>query len=159
MDRMMNNSNKGDIAYENFLEGYNCTQAVTVTFAEELGLDEQTAARLSCGFGGGMGRMREVCGTFSGIVMVLSQLYGYSDPKDTVTKKDLYEKIRALAAKFRADNGSIICRELLGLEKAEESAAPEPRTAEYYKKRPCPELCRYAANILEEFIKENLPGT
>ena len=153
----MNNSNKGDIAYENFLKGYNCTQAVTVAFAEELGLDEQTAARLSCGFGGGMGRMREVCGTFSGIVMVLSQLYGYSDPTDTETKKDLYEKIRALAAKFREDNGSIICRELLGLDKAENSAAPEPRTAEYYKKRPCPELCRYAANILEEFIGENPP--
>ena len=153
----MNNSNKGDIAYENFLKGYNCTQAVTVAFAEELGLDEQTAARLSCGFGGGMGRMREVCGTFSGIVMVLSQLYGYSDPTDTASKKDLYEKIRALAAKFREDNGSIICRELLGLDKAENSAAPEPRTAEYYKKRPCPELCRYAANILEEFIRENPP--
>ena len=154
----MNNSNKGDIAYENFLKGYNCTQAVTVAFAEELGLDEQTAARLSCGFGGGMGRMREVCGTFSGVVMVLSQLYGYSDPTDIASKKDLYEKIRALAAKFREDNGSIICRELLGLEKAEASAAPEPRTAEYYKKRPCPELCRYAANILEEFILENPPN-
>ena len=151
----MMNDNKGDRAYENFLKGYNCTQAVTVAFAEELGLDEQTAARLSCGFGGGMGRMREVCGTFSGIVMVLSQLYGYSDPKDTAAKKDLYEKIRSLAAKFKSDNGSIICRELLGLEKAEESAVPEPRTTEYYKKRPCPELCRYAANILEEFIKEN----
>lgn len=148
---------RGDLAYENFLKGYNCTQAVTVAFAKELGLDEQTAARLSCGFGGGMGRMREVCGTFLGIVMVLSALYGYSDPKDTATKKDLYEKIRALAAKFREDNKSIICRELLGLEKAEESAAPEPRTPEYYKKRPCPELCRYAANILGEFIRDNPP--
>ena len=151
----MMNDNKGDRAYENFLKGYNCTQAVTVAFAEELGLDEQTAARLSCGFGGGMGRMREVCGTFSGVVMVLSQLYGYSDPKDTAAKKDLYEKIRSLAAKFKSDNGSIICRELLGLEKAEGSAVPEPRTAEYYKKRPCPELCRYAANLIEEFIKNN----
>lgn len=157
MDTMMSKSNKGNRAYENFLKGYNCTQAVTVAFAEELGLDEETTARLSCGFGGGMGRMREVCGTFSGIVMVLSQLYGYSDPKDTAAKKDLYEKIRDLAAKFKEDNGSIICRELLGLEKMEVSAAPEPRTPEYYKKRPCPELCRYAANILEEFIKENPP--
>lgn len=148
---------RGDIAYENFLMGYNCAQAVTVAFADELGLDEKTAARLSCGFGGGMGRMREVCGTFSGIVMVLSALYGYSDPKDTATKKDLYEKIRALAAKFREDNKSIICRELLGLERVEDSAAPEPRTPEYFKKRPCPELCRYAANILEEFIKDNAP--
>lgn len=147
--------NKGDLAYELFLKGYNCTQAVTVAFADELGLSEQAAARLSGGFGGGMGRMREVCGTFSGIVMVLGALYGYSDPKDTAAKKSLYEKIRALADKFRAENGSIICRELLGLEKAEDSAAPEPRTPEYYQKRPCPELCRCAANLLEEFIREN----
>lgn len=148
---------KGDIAYENFLKGYNCTQAIAVTFAKELGLDESAAARLSSGFGGGMGRMREVCGTFSGVVFVLSSLYGYSEPKNLEGKKDLYEKIRACAAKFRADNRSIICRELLGLEKAEESATPEPRTAEYYKKRPCPELCRYAANLVEEFIRENPP--
>lgn len=153
----MSGMTKGDAAYNNFLAGYNCTQAIAVAFADELGLDADTAARLSCGFGGGMGRLREVCGTFSGVVMVLSWLYGYSEPKNLTAKKELYEKIRALAAKFRADNGSLICRELLGLEKAEESATPEPRTPEYYKKRPCPELCRYAANLLEEFIRENPP--
>ncbi len=92
---------KGDLAYENFLKGYNCTQAVTAAFAEELGLDEKTAARLSGGFGGGMGRLREVCGTFSGIVMVLSALYGYSEPKDLTAKKELYAKIQALAEQFR----------------------------------------------------------
>ena len=154
---MSDKVSKGDLAYENFLKGYNCTQAVAVAFADELGLDEKTAARISCGFGGGMGRLREVCGTFSGVVMVVSWLYGYSEPKDIAAKTALYEKIRALAAKFREDNGSIICRELLGLARAEVSAVPEPRTAEYYKKRPCPELCRYAANLLEEFIRENPP--
>ncbi len=148
---------KGDLAYENFLKGYNCTQAVTVAFAEELGLDEKTAARLSGGFGGGMGRLREVCGTFSGIVMVLSALYGYSEPKDLTGKKELYAKIQALAEQFRKDNGSMICRELLGLEKAEGVPEPEARTPEYYKKRPCPELCRYAGNLLEQFIKDNPP--
>lgn len=153
----MSDISKGDLAYENFLKGYNCTQAVVAAFADELGLDEKTAARISCGFGGGMGRLREVCGTFSGVVMVMSWLYGYSEPKNIAAKTALYEKIRALAAKFRKDNGSIVCRELLGLEKAEDSAVPEPRTAEYYKKRPCPELCRYAANLLEEFIGENPP--
>ncbi len=151
----MTKGSKGDAAYENFLKGYNCTQAVTVAFAKELGLSEDVAARLSCGFGGGMGRMREVCGTFSGVVMVLSWLYGYSDPKDVTSKKELYEKIRELAKRFREQNGSIICRELLGLEKAEQSAAPEPRTPEYYKKRPCPELCRSAADLLQKFIEEN----
>lgn len=146
---------KGDIAYENFLKGYNCTQAIAVAFADELGMDEKTAARLASGFGGGMGRMREVCGTFSGLVMVISWLYGYDEPKDNARKTALYEKIRALADKFRADNGSIICKELLGLKEPEKSAVPEARTSEYYKKRPCPELCRYAADLIEEFIAEN----
>lgn len=148
---------KGNKAYDFFMQGYNCSQSVALAFADELCLDEPTVALLVSGFGGGMGRMREVCGTFCGIVTVLSKLYGYSDPSDIEAKKDLYEKIRFLAERFKHDNGSIICRELLGLEKAEKSAAPEPRTPEYYKKRPCPELCRYAANILEEFIKENPP--
>ncbi len=146
---------KGDRAYELFKEGYNCSQAVFGAFCEELGVDFETAVRLASGFGGGIGRMREVCGTFTGLTMAASLIYGYSDPSDTETKKELYEKIRALGDKFKADNGSIICRELLGLQQAEKSAAPEARTAEYYKKRPCAELCRYAADILEEFIKEN----
>ncbi len=150
-------SAKGDKAYELFLSGYGCTQSVLGAFAEELGLDFDTAMKLASGFGGGMGRMREVCGTFSGIVIVLGMVYGYSDPKALNAKKELYEKIRLLAEKFRSDNKSIICRELLGLKSAEKSAEPEPRTAEYYKKRPCPELCRYAADLLEDYIKENPP--
>lgn len=149
---------RGDEAYSCFMSGYNCAQAVVLSFRDLLGMDEQTAARLSCGFGGGMGRMREVCGTFSGVVTVMSWLYGYSDPADNATKADLYEKIRALADEFRADNGSIICRELLGLQQAEKSAVPEARTSEYYKKRPCPELCRYAADMLERFIEQNPIG-
>lgn len=77
---------RGDEAYNYFLSGYNCAQAVVLAFRDLLGMDEQTAARLSCGFGGGMGRMREVCGTFSGVVTVMSWLYGYSDPSDNATK-------------------------------------------------------------------------
>lgn len=146
---------KGDRAYELFKDGYNCSQAVFGAFAEELGVDFDTAVKLASGFGGGIGRMREVCGTFTGLTMAASMIYGYSDPKDTATKAELYEKIRALADKFREENGSIICRELLGLQQAEKSAVPEARTAEYYKKRPCAELCRYAAELLEEFIKNN----
>ncbi len=98
--------------------------------------------------------MREVCGTFSGVVLVLSQLYGYSEPKNLAAKTELYERIRELADRFRAANGSIICRELLGLKEAEKSAVPEARTPEYYKKRPCPELCRFAADMLENYIAE-----
>ena len=146
---------KGDKAYELFKEGYNCSQAVFGAFSEELGVDFDTAVKLASGFGGGIGRMREICGTFTGLTMATSMIYGYDDPNDTETKAELYEKIRALADKFREENGSIICRELLGLQQAEKSAIPEARTSEYYKKRPCAELCRYAADLLDEFIKNN----
>lgn len=148
-------SAKGDKAYELFKQGYNCSQAVFGAFCEELGVDFETAVKLASGFGGGIGRMREVCGTFTGLTMAASLIYGYDDPKATDTKTELYEKIRELSERFKADNGSIICRELLGLQQAEKSAVPEARTSEYYKKRPCAELCRYAADLLDEFIKNN----
>ena len=145
---------KGDIAKEYFEQGYNCSQSVALAFADEVGMDSKLIARLTGGFGGGMGRMREVCGCFSGIVMVLSQACGYTDPKDTEGKKALYEKIRAAAEQFKKDNGSIICKELLGLEKPEKTAQPDARTSEYYQKRPCPLLCKYAAELAEKILKE-----
>lgn len=144
--------NRGELAYDYFVSGYNCSQSVALAFSDVLGIEKDALAKLSSGFGGGMGRMREVCGCFSGIVMVLSQVYGYSDPKANAEKKALYEKIRATAEKFREDNGSIICKELLGLEKPEKSAQPEARTADYYQKRPCPMLCKYAAELTETMI-------
>lgn len=144
---------RGEAAYENFLNGYNCSQSVVLAFSDIFGLEKEKLAKISCGFGGGMGRMREVCGTFSGIVMILSEVYGYTEPKDLDGKKALYEKIRAAAKQFKEDNGSIICKELLGLEKPEESAKPESRTPEYYQKRPCPMLCKYAADLAEKMIK------
>ena len=140
-----------------FLSGYNCTQAVVGAFADVIGVDFDTAVRIGSGFGGGMGRLREVCGTFSGAVMVINMLYGYSDPKNVQAKAELYARIQELAAQFRRDNGSLICKELLGLVKPENSPIPEARTDEYYKKRPCPELCRYSANMVEDYIKEHPP--
>ena len=151
-------SERGDKAYDLFMSGYNCTQAVAGAFADVMGMDFETVVKLGSGFGGGMGRMREVCGTFSGIVMVMNVLYGYSDPKDNSTKTELYGRIQEIGEQFRKDNGSIICRELLGLSKPEGSPVPEQRTAEYYKKRPCPELCRYAADLLESYIKKHPAG-
>lgn len=148
-------SERGDKAYELFKDGYNCAQAVAGAFSDLLGMDMDTVAKLASGFGGGMGRMREVCGTFSGIVMVVSTLYGYSDPRDTENKTEVYSRIQELAEQFRKDNGSIICRELLGISKPEGSPVPEQRTSEYYKKRPCPELCRYAADLLEKYIEQH----
>lgn len=146
---------KGDIAKQNFMNGYNCSQAVLLAFCEDFGLEKETALKISEPFGGGMGRMREVCGTVTGMFMVLGLAMGNSDAKDGSTKKNVYKSVQELAAKFKEDNGSIICRELLGLQKAnKESYVPSERTTEYYKKRPCPELCKYAADILEEYLKE-----
>lgn len=149
---------KGDIAKQNFMNGYNCSQAVLLAFCEDFGLEKETALKISEPFGGGMGRMREVCGTVTGMFMVLGLAMGNSDAKDGSTKKNVYKSVQELAAKFKEDNGSIICRELLGFQKNnKESYVPSERTTEYYKKRPCPELCKYAADILEEYLKkENL---
>lgn len=146
---------KGKIAKMLFLQGYNCTQAVVGAFAEELGFDFDTAMRVASPFGGGMGRMREVCGTVSGMLMVLGMKYGYDDPKAREEKKALYERVQNLADRFKEENGSIICRELLGLAKnADKNPTPEERTKEYYEKRPCPELAEMAANLVQKFIEE-----
>lgn len=142
---------RGDQAYNNFMKGYNCAQSVALAFAAEMHLTPEQALTMSAGFGGGVGRLREVCGAFSGIVLVLGALYGSPDPSQ---KTALYTEVQALAERYRTENGggSIVCRELLGLSKPEGSPVASPRTQEYYKKRPCPELVRLAANILDEYI-------
>lgn len=147
-------STKGDLAKQYFLEGYNCSQAVLLAFAEDLGIEKKTAVMISSGFGGGIGRMREVCGAVSGMVMAAGLKYGSDNPKNFEAKKELYKEIQKLAEEFRKDNGSIICKELLGLsEKEKITSTPEKRTAEYYKKRPCPELVKFAADLVDKFIK------
>ena len=98
--------------------------------------------------------MREVCGCVSGMVFVISSLYGYCDPTDFDAKKELYQRINQVANTFKEKNGSIICKKLLGLEK-KDGIVPEKRTDAYYKKRPCSELCKIAGDILEEYIKNN----
>ena len=135
-----------------FLEGYNCSQAVAVAFADMLSMDEKTAARLVSGFGGGMGRLREVCGSFSGVVFVVSILYGYDECGDYEGKKRLYAIIQELAEAFKKENGALVCRELLGLPQGASSPVPTPRTADFYQKRPCPEIIFQAAKILEQYI-------
>ena len=139
-------------AKELFKEGYNCAQAVFVAFEDVIGIDRSTALKLSSSFGGGMGRMREICGAVSGMFMVLGCLYGYDDAKAVEEKKEHYVLIREAAAKFKEENGSIICREIL--EEATPGGAPEERTEEYYKKRPCVEYVGRCAAIVEEYLKE-----
>lgn len=147
---------KGDIAKSYFEQGYNCSQAVALAFADEIGMDSKMIARLTGGFGGGMGRMREVCGTVSGTAFVLSALYGYSDPTDVTAKAQLYADVQKVAGEFKDENGSVVCRELLGLTKSGfDNPQPEKRTDKYYKKRPCGELVKMSADILEKFIADN----
>lgn len=136
-----------------FVEGYNCSQAVFAAFSDVTGLDETTALKISSSFGGGMGRMREVCGAVTGMFMAAGLLYGYDDPADTSKRAEHYALIQKLAGKFKEENGSIICRELLGLSQKNDPPTPEARTPEYYHKRPCVEIVKCAARILEEEIK------
>ncbi len=144
--------NHADKARELFKQGYNCSQAVLLAFSDVTGLDETTALMLSSSFGGGMGRMREVCGAVSGMFMVIGILYGYSDPKAQTEKAEHYARLQELAEAFRQENGSIICRDLLGLGKGPDQPIPEARTDTYYKKRPCAEMVASAAAITEAFI-------
>ena len=153
-------SRQGDAAYAYFLKGYNCSQSVVAAFAPQLGLTEELALRLSSGFGAGIGRMREVCGAFCGVVTVLSLVY--ADPADPQDKSRIYALVQEAAELYRTRNGggSIICRELLAKAGAVPTAgaAAEDRTADYYKKRPCPELCRLGADLCAEFIAAHPEG-
>ena len=153
---MAQESSKAKEAMELFRQGYNCAQAVMASFCKELGLEEKQAMMLASSFGGGMGRMREVCGAVSGMAMVLGLAQGYSDPKATGEKAAHYDKVQQLAEQFKAENGSIICRELLGLT-APDGSVPALRTEGYYKKRPCAELVADAAAILDAYIAEHPP--
>ena len=140
-------------AVELFVEGYNCAQAVAAAFGDLTGLDEKTAARMASCFGGGMGRMREVCGAVSGMLMVAGVLYGYDDPKATTEKRELYAQVQAMAGQFREELGSIVCRDLLKNPPSDPN--PTPRTEQFYKDRPCARMVATAARIMDEFIQEH----
>ena len=148
--------NHADKAKELFEQGYNCAQAVLLAFDDVTGLDGEAAARLSSSFGGGMGRMREVCGAVSGALMVMGIAQGYSDPSASDKKHEHYANIQEFARRFKEENGSIICRELLAGVPTAVGTAPEARTQEYYKKRPCAELVRLAAKTLDDMLGENV---
>lgn len=145
---------RGEIAKNSFLEGYNCAQCMMVAFEDLLDVDKDTAIKIASPFGGGMGRLREVCGAVSGMFMVLGYIKGYHMPGDIEGKKDLYERVQELAKRFEQENGSIICRELLGLDVKRQEPTPQERNEEYYKTRPCPLKIESAANILEQYLIE-----
>ena len=147
--------------------GYNCCQAVVLAYNDIFGIDDTTAAALSSGFGGGMGRMREVCGSVSGMVMLAGLIKPATDPTDKAMRTANYALVQNVAGEFKQMNGSIICKELLGLASCSapssdnvhgipESPVPSDRTAEYYKKRPCEELVGISANIIGKKVLEYL---
>lgn len=142
-------------------EGYNCCQAVVLAYNDIFGMDNATAAAISSGFGGGMGRMREVCGSVSGMVMLAGLIAPADDPSIKTERTRNYALVQEMAGKFRDLNGSIVCKELLGIVPmgsggvaVNESPEPSDRTSEYYKKRPCEELVGISARIVGEKIAE-----
>lgn len=146
--------NHEEKARELFRNGYNCAQAVLLAFSDVTGLDERAALTLSASFGGGMGRLREVCGAVSGAFMVAGLLYGPTDPSDHQAKMNHYAFIQSIATEFKKENGSYICRELLDLPQGPSDPEPEKRTEAYYHRRSCGDYVGIAARILDKFIAE-----
>ncbi len=143
----------GMYAAELFLKGYSCAQSVVVAFSDVTGLSEDFSAKMASSFGGGMGRMREVCGAVSGMLMVAGLLYGYETPGDDVSKKAHYQLVQQLAGQFREEVGSIVCREILKNPPSDPN--PTPRTAEFYAKRPCARMVLLAGRILDAYLAEH----
>lgn len=140
---------KAEAAKELFLSGCNCSQAVFCAFAGDYGLDADVARKVACGLGGGVGRMREVCGAVGGAALVFGLEYGDD-------KMRTYAEVQEFCAAFKREAGSIVCRELLegAHVAAETGGAPEERTGAYYRKRPCAELVELAAAILDGMLKK-----
>lgn len=138
-----------------FRRGYNCAQSVFAAFCDLTGLEEDYALRLASSLGGGIGRLREVCGAVSGMALVCGALYGYDTCNDDEQKAAHYARVQELAFAFREKNGSFICRELLGLAEDHSNPTPSPRTAQYYAARDCAAFVRCAAELIEQYIKDH----
>ena len=148
---------RGIRAGENFMAGYNCAQSVSMAFSDLVGMDEKAVARLASPFGGGMGRMREVCGAVSGMYLILGILYGYDSVDTDDHKSRLYSQVQELAAAFREKTGTILCREIL--ENPPSDPNPSPRTQSYYAQRgACVYAVMTAARLLQQFIQDHPEG-
>ena len=141
-------SDYAERACNNFTDGCNCAQSVLCAFSDKTGFDIKTSMRLASSFGGGMGRLREVCGAVSAMFMIAGLLRGYDVAGDDIGKARHYQLIQGLANKFKEQHGTIICRELLGKDGAD-NPVPSKRTKEYYASRPCVNFIRTAAEIIE----------
>jgi len=148
----MNPTEKSQLAKRYFEDGYNCAQSVLLAFCDETGLEQDQAARLASTFGGGMERMREVCGAVSAMFMVQGLLEGYTDPKAKEEKAAVYARVREVADRFREKNHSIICRDLLIDTEVALGTEPEARTKEYYERRPCGCYVEDAAELIAKAL-------
>ena len=144
--------NRQELAKNYFLKGYNCTQAVVLAFKDYLNLDEETLIKISTPFGGGFSRLREVCGAFSGVCIVIGYKYSSTDPSK---KLETYKIIQQLADEFKKVNGHLVCRNLLNLDHNKDNPVPTNRDAHYYSSRPCVKIIESAAAILEKYINDH----
>lgn len=152
---MINIEQRVEKARELFKQGYNCSQAVVLAYNDIIPIDKKQLATISAVFGGGMGRLGEVCGSVSGMFMVSSFVVDASNPQEAESKKKSYETVQLLAKQFTQHNGSIVCRELLGLVTKHDEPSPEKKGKEYYKKRPCSEYVGYCAELVGKLINSN----
>lgn len=136
-----------------FKQGYNCAQTVALTFADWYGVAPELMARISASFGGGIGRMRETCGTASGMFMLAGLETATAEANPEIKRKN-YAEVQMLADRFRNQTGSLLCRELLGLNRVIKDPTPEERTEQYYKKRPCLKMIETAISIYTDFLRE-----
>lgn len=150
----INVEERADKAREAFKQGYNCSQSVVIAYADVLGQDAETLANLVAPLGGGMGRLREVCGAVSGMFIVSSAAYRGASNTDHDIRTQQYTAVQELAQRYRKECGSIVCRELLGLKQQSDQPIPEERTADYYRRRPCAEYVALAARLVGEYLND-----
>lgn len=141
-------------ATELFYSGYNCSQSVVAAFAPLFGIEKKLALRMSASFGGGIGRMRQTCGAACGMFLLAGLDCGSTEGADRKAKSHNYAIVQQLAATFKEATGSLICSQLLGLDKVKVSSEAEARTTDYYKKRPCPKMIETAAIIFANYLNE-----
>ena len=151
---MMDSDLRSEKAVAYFKKGYNCAQSVVLAYGDLLEMEEETLAKLASSFGGGMGRLREVCGSVSGMFMAYGMLKGYSQPEDTEGKKKQYKTVQEMASAFSKCHGSIICRDILKKQAGPDDFIPDERTETYYISRPCEKCVADAAKILENFLRK-----
>ena len=140
-------------AIQYFKEGYNCSQAVVLTFKDILKIDPNELCKIASPFGGGISRMRETCGAVTGMVLVLGNLIGYETPETGEKKHELYKNTQEILRIFENRYGSLTCGKLLKISQKHDDPNPTPRDHSFFLNRPCPELIGGAAEILEDYLK------